>query len=158
MFVSLYGSLHVKLLSGSTLGQVGRYRQLFRIFLLLRRGLFGPRLLLLVLRLFVVVLLLLGFHILHLVLSLFIVTFEFIITSGNKTFSHLDQGDLSARVDAELFESLVERVRCHVCIFLFLSLVLHHDNALVLPSGHEGVPHHGLSAHCLLKFILWINL
>lgn len=60
-------------------------------------------------------------------------------------------------MDSKFFKSLVERVGCHVCVFL-AALVLHHDDALVLPSGHEGVPHEGLGAHRLFESVLGVDI
>ena len=96
MVLSLYSSLHVELLGSrsSTLGQIGWYWQLFGIFFRWSCLLFGPWLIFLG-RLFVVVLVLLCLHVLHLVLSLFTVVFSIIVTFDH-TFSHLDQGDLSS--------------------------------------------------------------
>ena len=94
MVLSLSGSLHIELLGSSALGQIVWYWQLFGIFFRWSCLLFGPWLFL-VGRLFMLVLVLLCLHVLHLVLSLFIVAFRIIVTFDH-AFSHLDQGDLSS--------------------------------------------------------------
>lgn len=60
-------------------------------------------------------------------------------------------------MNVELFEGLVKRHRWNVSVFL-LALVLDHDDALGLPSSHEGVPHESSIAHRLLELVLRVHL
>ena len=60
-------------------------------------------------------------------------------------------------MNVELLEGLVERDGRNVGVLL-LALVLDHDDALRLPSSHEGVPHESSIAHGLLELVLGVNL
>ena len=70
---------------------------------------------------------------------------------------HLDERDLTTREDTELFERLVEFMGRNVNV-LFLALVLDHDNALVLTSCHERVPHERISSHGHFELVLRVNM
>lgn len=60
-------------------------------------------------------------------------------------------------MNVQLLESLVKRHRRNVSVFL-LALVLDHNDALGLPSSHEGVPHESSITHRLLELVLGVDL
>lgn len=104
---------------------------------------------------FVHIFVLFSFHIFLVVFASFVVVFErrivkFVISQFNQCY-------LAAGVNAQLFECFFKTVWSYVGIFFF-PFVLHHHDAFVLSSHHKSIPHYCLVSHCLLEFVLRVNL